>query len=134
MTGRRRARETALQVLYQDDLNPPMDEMVIDAFIRGRLRQAELIEFAWSLVNGVRRNRVELDTLLEQTADNWNLRRMAAIDRNVLRLGAYEILFAATPQRVAINEAVELAKRFGGVDSWRFVNGILDRFLTEGGE
>ena len=59
---------------------------------------------------------------------------MAAIDRNVLRLGAYEILFTATPQRVAINEAVQLAKRFGGADSWRFVNGILDRFLTAGGE
>ena len=134
MTGRRRAREIALQVLDQDDLNPSMDEKVIDAFLRDRLREAELIEFARSLVNGVRRNRAELDTLLEQTADNWNLRRMATIDRNVLRLGAYEILFAATPQRVAINEAVELAKRFGGADSSRFVNGILDRFLTEGGE
>ncbi len=130
MTGRRRSREIALQVLYQIDLNPTTDEEVIDAFLRDRLRKAELIEFARSLVNGVRRNRAELDTLLEQTAENWNLRRMAAIDRNVLRLGAYEILFAATPQRVAINEAVELAKRFGGADSSRFVNGILDRFLS----
>ena len=130
MTGRRRAREITLQILYQIDLNPTTDEGVIEAFLRDRLRDVELIEFARSLVNGVRRNRVELDTQLEQTADNWNLQRMAAIDRNVLRLGAYEILFAATPQRVAINEAVELAKRFGGADSSRFVNGILDRFLS----
>ncbi len=96
MTGRRRAREITLQVLYQIDLNPTTDEGVIDAFLRDRLREAELIEFARSLVNGVRRNRAELDTLLEQTAENWNLRRMAAIDRNVLRLSAYEILCAAT--------------------------------------
>ena len=90
---------------------------------------SELIEFARSLVAGVRRNRSELDPLLAKTADNWSLERMAATDRNVLRLGAYEILYTETPDRVAINEAVELAKRFGIAQSAQFVNGILDRFL-----
>ena len=65
--------------------------------------------------------------MLAQTADNWSLERMAATDRNVLRLGAFEILHSDTPDRVAINEAVELAKRFGTAQSAQFVNGILDR-------
>jgi N utilization substance protein B len=92
------------------------------------------VELARSLVSGVRRNRGELDELLGKTAENWTLARMAATDRNVLRLGAYEILFADTPDRVAINEAVELAKRFGSKHSAQFVNGILDRFLAGHGK
>jgi len=130
MARRSRAREVALQVLYQDDLNPRHNPADDHAFVRGRLQQAELIEFANSLVAGVRRNRGELDGLLTQTADHWSLERMAATDRNVLRLGAYEIIFADTPGRVAINEAVELAKRFGTRQSAQFVNGILDRLLA----
>jgi N utilization substance protein B len=122
-----------MQVLYQDDLNPGLDPALGDAFLQDRLSspepQADLIEFARSLVAGVRRNRAELDTLLAKTADHWSLERMAATDRNVLRLGTYEILYADTPDRVAINEAVELAKRFGSSHSAQFVNGILDRFL-----
>ncbi len=104
-----------------------------DAFLENRLLSAELKEFARSLVAGVRRNRSELDQVLAQTADHWSLGRMAATDRNVLRLGAYEILYSETPDRVAINEAVELAKRFGTKQSAQFVNGILDRLLTDHG-
>jgi len=69
--------------------------------------------------------------MLSQRADNWSLERMAATDRNVLRLGAYEIQYAETPPRVAINEAVDLAKRFGAKQSAQFVNGVLDRFLHD---
>ena len=130
MTRRSRAREVALQVLFQDDLNPKHNPGVADEFLRARLQNEELIEFGRSLVAGVRRNQGELDALLSRTADNWSLGRMAATDRNVLRLGAYEILYTATPGRVAINEAVELAKRFGSAHSAQFVNGILDRFLA----
>ncbi len=130
MSRRSRAREVALQVLYQDDLNPAMNPGVADEFLQSRLRFDELIEFARSLVAGVRRNRSELDSRLARTADHWSLERMATTDRNVLRLGAYEILYADTPDRVAINEAVELAKRFGTAQSAQFVNGILDRFLA----
>jgi transcription antitermination factor NusB len=92
--------------------------------------QASLIEFARSLVAGVRRNRGELDALLGQTADNWRIERMAATDRNVLRLGAFELLFTDIPGPVAINEAVELAKRYGTAQSAQFVNGILDKLLS----
>jgi N utilization substance protein B len=130
MARRSRAREVALQVLYQDDLNPQHNPADDDQFLRDRLRAAELIEFGTSLVAGVRRNRQELDSVLTQTADHWSLERMAATDRNVLRLGAYEILHSDTPDRVAINEAVELAKRFGSRQSAQFVNGILDRLLA----
>jgi N utilization substance protein B len=130
MTRRSRAREVALQVLFQDDLNPRANPAVSDEFLASRLQTDELVEFARSLVAGVRRNRAELDQLLARTADNWTLERMAATDRNVLRLGAYEILYSSTPGRVAINEAVELAKRFGAKQSAQFVNGILDKFLA----
>ncbi len=130
MARRSRAREVALQVLYQDDLNPQHNPDDDQQFVANRLQAPELIEFARSLVSGVRRNRAELDALLTQTADHWSLGRMAATDRNVLRLGAFEILYADTPDRVAINEAVELAKRFGSKQSAQFVNGILDRVLV----
>jgi N utilization substance protein B len=130
MSRRSRAREVALQVLFQDDLNPGANPAKAEQFLRARLKGEELAAFAQSLVAGVRRNRVELDELLARTADNWSLERMAATDRNVLRLGAYEILYSDTPDRVAINEAVELAKRFGSRQSAQFVNGILDRLLA----
>jgi N utilization substance protein B len=130
MSRRSRAREVALQVLFQDDLNPGGNPHVADEFLKRRLAgYDELIAFARSLVSGVRRNRAELDALLSRTADNWRVERMAATDRNILRLGAYEILYADTPDAVAINEAVELAKRYGTAQSAQFVNGILDRFV-----
>ena len=132
MSRRSRAREIVLQALYQDDLNPDADPRTANEFLSRRLGgDEELVNFARSLLGGVRRNRGELDALLSETADNWSLQRMAVTDRNVLRLGAYEILYTETPDRVAINEAVELAKRFGARQSPQFVNGILDRFLSE---
>ena len=113
MARRSRAREVALQILYQDDLNPQHAVPDDARFVETRLQAPELVEFARSLIDGVRRNRQQLDDVLSQTADHWSLGRMAATDRNVLRLGAFEILHSDTPDRVAINEAVELAKRFG---------------------
>ena len=130
MSRRSRSREVALQVLYQDDLNPQQNPALSDRFLAGRLRTPELVEFARSLVAGVRRNREKLDRILGETAEHWSLGRMAATDRNVLRIGAFEILYSETPDRVAINEAVELAKRFGAKQSAQFVNGILDRLLA----
>jgi N utilization substance protein B len=129
MARRSRAREVAFQILYQDDFNPEVNPADSDALLRRRLRSPDLREFARDLVAGVRRYRQQIDHLLEQTAANWSLERMAATDRNVLRLGAYEIMHADTPYRVAINEAVELAKRFGSAHSAQFVNGILDRLM-----
>lgn len=132
MPRRSRARQIVLQLLYEDDLNPQRNMAASDLFLRRRLKEdPELVQFARSLVSGVRRNRPELDQMLADRADNWSLDRMAVTDRNVLRLGAYEILYADTPGRVAIDEAVELAKRFGTRQSAQFVNGVLDRLLHE---
>jgi N utilization substance protein B len=132
MSRRTRAREVVLQILYEDDLNPDRNMAASDHFLVRRLNNdLELIDFARGLLAGVRRSRAELDQLLTERADNWTLDRMAVTDRNVLRLGAYEILHTDTPQRVAINEAVELAKRFGARQSAHFVNGILDRFMKK---
>lgn len=132
MSRRSRAREVVLQVLYREDLNPQRDFDSMQDFIKGRLHEeVDLVTFALSLVTGVLRNRAELDQLLEQRAEHWSLDRMAVTDRNVLRLGAFEILYTQTPGRVVINEAVELARRFGTQQSSQFVNGILDRFLQK---
>ena len=131
MAKRSKAREVVLQVLYQDDVNAGGKLPDFEDFLRLRLHDEEtLVTFARSLINGVRRNRVELDALLTKTADNWSLERMAATDRNVLRMGTYEILHTQTPGAVVINEAVELARRFGSAQSAQFVNGILDKFVA----
>ncbi|MEO8268077.1 MAG: transcription antitermination factor NusB [Aureliella sp.] len=132
MTTRRRAREIVLQLLYEEDLHPEQNAKVADQFLTKRLHgNRPLVEFARKLFHNVVANRKELDKALSSKAANWSLRRMAAIDRNVLRLGAYEILMTDTPGRVVINEAVELAKRYGDRQSGQFVNGILDRVLHQ---
>ena len=131
MSRRSRAREIVLQVLYQDDLNSDQPEDIRLRFVNARLNQdKELVEFAEKLLAGVRRHRDAVDQHLGEIARNWKLSRMAATDRNVLRLGAYEILFTETPDRVAINEAIELAKRYGTNNSSQFVNGVLDRLMN----
>ena len=86
-------------------------------------------EFSKQLVLGVKRNQDELDALLAEKAEHWSIHRMAATDRNLLRLGAFEIRYADTPDRVAIDEAVELAKRYGSANSPQFINGILDKLI-----
>ena len=130
MSRRSRAREIVLQILYQDDLNADTPEVTKQRFIAGRLRgDANLIKFANELLNGVREHRDALDDHRSMAADNSKLKRMATTDRNVLRLGAYEVLYSDTPDRVAINEAIDLAKRYGTNNSSQFVNGILDRLM-----
>ncbi len=132
MTRRRKAREVVLQILYEDDINPDRNMAASELFLRRRLNQdPDAIVFASELLAGVRRNRPELDKWLSKFAANWSLERMAVTDRNVLRLGAYELLYSDTPGAVAIDEAVELAKRYGAKHSPNFVNGILDRVLQE---
>ena len=128
MSRRSRARAIVLQILYQDDLNPTQPEDVKIRFVNSRLKNNQnLVEFADQLIIGVRQHREELDEKLSKIADNWRLSRMAATDRNVLRLGAYELLHTDTPPPVVINEAIELARRYGTDQSAQFVNGVLDR-------
>lgn len=129
MSRRSRAREIALQALFQEDLNPENSLSNLGAFLAARLQDDEQREFAKQLVLGVKRNQAELDALVAEKAEHWSVSRMPATDRNLLRLGAFEIRFMDTPDRVAINEAVELAKRYGTANSPQFVNGILDKLI-----
>ena len=129
MVRRSRAREVALQLLYERDLNPGVDRAAALRFVRDRLlRDPELEPFCLGLFDGVVANVADIDRRLAAAAENWRLPRMAAVDRNVLRLGAYELLFVAdTPASVALDEAINLARRYGSADSPAFVNGVLDR-------
>lgn len=128
MTRRSRAREVALQLLYQHDLNPHTPRDVIEQFVRDRLRDDTLVPFTLRLYDGVLAHAQDIDRQLGDAAENWRLPRMAVVDRNVLRLGAFELLHTPeTPAGVALDEAIELARRYGSADSPAFINGVLDR-------
>jgi N utilization substance protein B len=132
MTRRSRAREVALQLLYQADLNPGVGREVIEQFTRDRLREESLRQFSLALYDGVAAHAADIDRRIAAAAQNWRLPRMAVVDRNVLRLGGYEILYTPeTPAAVALDEAVELARRYGSADSPAFVNGVLDRLRQD---
>ena len=129
-TSRRtRAREVAMQMLYQRDLNPDVSADTVRGMIAEELREPHLQEFAWSLFAGTVEWKAQIDQHIEEIAANWQLSRMAPTDRNILRLGAFELLHTETPHRVAIDEAIEMAKKFGSMQSFQFVNGILDRLI-----
>ena len=132
---RTRARELALQFLYMLELrgSEAMDELVpfVEHHTKGsrdKKGRGELAEFTLTLSRGVVENRIELDRWIEAIAKNWRMDRMAHLDRNVLRLAVYELIFHSdTPYKVVINEAIDIAKRFSTAQSGSFVNGILDR-------
>lgn len=136
MRKRTQAREAALQVLYQLDLRGAEVLGDLEAIL-GRLLDAlatdpSVVEFARGLVLGCWARRAELDQRIRAIAENWDLDRMATVDRNVLRMAAFELLFRDdVPPKVAINEAIDLAKRFSTADSGSFVNGILDKIRIE---
>ncbi len=129
MARRSKAREVAVQMLFQIDLNPDVDPREIRAMIDEEIADADLREFAWRLFAGAREARPMLDAKIQAVAANWSLKRMAATDRNVMRLGLFELLHTDTPHRVVLDEAIELARVFGSSQSAQFVNGILDKLV-----
>lgn len=132
MSRRSKARELVVQMLYQADCNPDLAKTVVHEQMRERITDdPEMFEFAWKLYSGTIDQRADLDVKIEEVAQNWSLSRMPITDRNVLRLGAYELLYTDVPHRVAINEALELSKTFGTKDSSQFVNGVLDKLVPE---
>ena len=142
MGSRRRAREFALQALYNADISDQGGNASLSGLWAGMLEDEGLddtrppespeVEFAQRIVLGVEERRDELDGLIEACSTNWRIPRMPVVDRNILRLSTYELLFQQdTPANVVINEAVELAKCFGTKDSKAFVNGILDRIARD---
>ncbi len=127
MSRRRQVREVCVQVLYQLDLNPDVAWTHIDQYIRERLHgDRQRIDTAIERIQGIQRHQHEIDRRISSIATHWKLSRISPVDRAILRLGVFELLYEGTPGPVAINEAIELAKRFGDDQSPRFVNGILD--------
>ena len=131
MPSRRRSREHAVQILYQWDMRKQPIEESIDAFYSGLYSEEnpERVprdEFLEQLVRGTVEKAEEIDTLISGHAEHWRLERMPAVDRNILRLAIYEMRNTETPAAVAIDEALELARRFSSEESVQFVNGVLD--------
>src|SRR5207247_4615396 len=128
MGRRRKAREVALQFLYQLDLQGEDDPVPYEHEFWGRHPlSGEAKTFAESLVRGTKANQAKIDQVIEQYTENWELERMPVVDRNILRAGVYEMLWTAeVPAKVAINEAIEIAKKFGTKESSRCNNGRLD--------
>ena len=128
MRNRTRARECALQMLYQADIrHGGADEIKQEFWQTDAPVEAEVQEFATHLFDGTLANLAVIDALIAKYADNWDMKRMAVIDRNILRLGVFELQHPEdVPPKVCINEAIELAKRFGDAESGKFINGILD--------
>ncbi len=131
MARRTKAREIALQMLFQHDMNPDVGAKTVRLQIAERLKDESLRKFAWELYAGTMESRPQIDARIESAAENWDLSRMAATDRNTLRLGVFELYFTDTPHQVVIDEAVELARKFGSAQSAQFVNGLLDRLIPE---
>lgn len=123
---RRRAREVALQILYTADIsvNAESLEADVDSLAPGTTAR----RYCDTLVEGVSSNKAALDALIEEYSDNWVVDRMAVVDRNILRIAAWELKYSGdVPFKVAIDEAVELAKRYSAEDSSAFINGVLDK-------
>lgn len=129
MRKRTKAREYALQILYAVDITGDDSKDCIDRFWESNEESSgEVRKFADELVLGVSDNVKEIDKIIAKYATNWQIDRMAVIDRNVLRFAAYELLYSKDiPPKVSINEAIDIAKKFGGPDSGKFVNGVLDK-------
>ncbi len=114
--------------LYQMDITQEATPEALELFWENHKADTEVRDFATRLVTGTIENGKKIDEVIARYADNWEIHRMATVDRNILRLSTYELLFIEEiPPKVSINEAVDLAKKFGDVESGRFVNGILDR-------
>ncbi len=128
-TGRRKAREYALQMLFAADVVKPENGYLTNEYWR-ELGDEDCDEtsrkFADGLVLGTLKKRSEVDDMIRTRAEHWRIERMAIVDRNVLRLAVYEFLFADTPHTVVINEALEIARRFSTFEATQFINGILD--------
>ena len=131
MGKRRKARELALCLLYQLEFHPGQEGRSTEAFWAQHPCPQETQQFASRLVSGVRGNLEPLDSLIERFAEHWSLDRIALVDKNILRLGIYELLFREDiPYKASLNEAIEIAKLYGSEDSGKFINGILDRIMN----
>lgn len=132
MGMRRKSRECSLQILYQIEFSPNRLRDALDLYWSENHENEEIREFTEILVEGTLRNQKEIDGIIESSSTNWKVSRMTSVDRNLLRQSIFELLYLKDiPQSVTINEAVEVAKRFGTEESSRFINGILDKVAQD---
>ncbi|MGZ4779053.1 MAG: transcription antitermination factor NusB [Thermoanaerobaculia bacterium] len=130
MGARRKARELALQMLFQHDLSGNAPDTIVTTFEDLQKSKPNTREFAVKIFRGTVDNISSIDDMIQQQADNWRLSRMAVVDRNIIRMSVYEFLHETdTPKLVIIDEAIEIAKKFGTQKSSQFINGILDGIL-----
>ncbi|HPL63843.1 MAG: transcription antitermination factor NusB [Syntrophales bacterium] len=127
MGRRRKAREIALQVLFEIDALEIDAKAAIDLFWNNFEAPDDVKDFSSKLVNGTRDHVGEIDSLIVSCSENWSIQRMSRVDRNILRLAVYELLYCSDiPPKVALNEAIDLGKSYGSENSGSFINGILD--------
>ncbi len=132
MGKRRLSRELTLKFLYQFEFNESDFDEQMASFEERLSCQEEVTQFMEELVGKILQHKSEIDELLQKYSEHWTLDRMTVIDRNILRLGVCELIHSRTiPPKVAINEAVEIAKKYGSEESPDFINGILDRIFKE---
>ena len=128
MGKRRSSRELTLKFLYQSEMNKGNIEEQMKIFIERNSSDGEVEDFMESLVKSIYKEIEEIDKIIQECSDNWILDRMTVIDRNILRMGTCELLFDfLTPPKVVINEAIDIARKYGNEDSPEFINGILDK-------
>jgi N utilization substance protein B len=132
MGKRRSSRELTLKFLYQSEMNKGNIEEQMKIFIERNSSYGEVEDFMESLVKSIYKEMEEIDKIIQECSDNWILERMTVIDRNILRMGTCELLFDfLTPPKVVINEAIDIAKKYGNEDSPEFINGILDKIYKK---
>lgn len=137
MGARRKSRELVLQVLFHMDSQKRFEPEMFELFCRVFPPSEKTEEFFCNLLNGILEARSGIDSLIEQHSSNWKMSRMGGVDRNLLRIAVYELLYCDDiPEKVSINEAIDLGKKFGTGESGAFINGILDsiRMAIENGE
>jgi N utilization substance protein B len=129
---RRKARELALKMLYQMEVNQDAPERALDKYLKIFPYQDDIVSYARFLLSGVKKELTSVDGCIEKASEHWKLSRITYVDRNILRVAVFEMLYSTdVPPKVAIDEALELAKKFGSEDSKDFINGVLDKILKD---
>lgn len=131
MARRRDARTAALQLLYQRDMNPEIDQHIAHEMLDDLVETEGLREFAWQIYAGTLSIQEDVDRQIQTIAENWRVSRMSPTDRNIIRMGVYEMTMMGTPPAVVLDECIEIARQFGSPQSAQFVNGVLDKMIPE---
>ncbi len=129
---RRKSRELALKMLYQMETGGDDPERALARYCELFPHQKDIVDYAKYILSGIKSEMDTIDRYIDNSCENWNLNRITYVDRNILRIGIFEMIFSVDcPPKVAINEAIELGKKYGSEDSKNFINGVLDRVLKE---